>query len=129
MIWVVRIVVTLFFGFVFFGAVEQYFHLDRWIGVAMAIVLAALTSFVTTSEAVKKFYDARKGPYELRKLKREEEAAERAKSGVIKAPDADELKKYGQSAIERTLDKRFRNAGSDTLKPKSFVVDTSEKQL
>jgi hypothetical protein len=127
--WVIRAAVALFFCFVFFGAIQHYLELDRWMSTVLSVILAVFTTLVATFDFVKKWYDARKGPYELRKLKSEEEAAERAKNSVIKTPDADELKKHGQSSVERMLEQRYRNEGPDALKPKRFVVDSSEKKI
>jgi hypothetical protein len=126
--WVIRIVAALFFYFVFFGAIQHYLpHLDTWISVVLAIAGAAFTALLATFDFVKKLYDARKAPYELRKLKREEDA-EKAKNSVIKTPDIDQLKKHGQSAVERALDERFKTTGRDSLKPGRFIVDSREEK-
>jgi hypothetical protein len=125
--WVIRIVVALYFGFVFLGTIQHYF--DVWVSVVLAVFGGLFAALIATLDVLKKWYDARKSPYELRELQRKEEAAKRAKNSVIKTPDTDELKKHGQSSVERTLDERYRNEGPDALKPKRFVVDSSEKKI
>lgn len=125
--WVLRFVVALFFVFVFFGAIQHYLQLDRWMSVLLSVLLAVFTTLVATFDFVKKWYDARKGPYELRELQRKEKAAEQEKNSLIRSPSADELRRHGQSAVEQTLDQRFKTTGEDPLNPRRFVVDPEEK--
>ena len=113
----------------FFGAIQYFFPFSIWLSAILAIVGALFIALRETFDFVKKGYDARKAPYEFRELQRKEEAAALAKTSVLKTPDADELKKYGQSPIERTLDARLRNTSADALKPKRFVVDSREEKL
>ncbi len=127
--WVIRIVVAAFFGFVFFGAIQYFFPFNVWLSAILALGGAVLIALRETFDFVKKGYDARKAPYELRDLQRKEEAAEQAKNTVIKTPDTEDMKKFGRSVVERTLDDRFRNVGPDALKPKRFVTDTWEEKL
>jgi hypothetical protein len=127
--WLIRIVAVLFFSVVFFGAIQHYFQLNSMMSLFLALVGAVFTSLAATFDFGKKWYDFRKGPYELRKLKREEEAAEGAKSSVISRATPDEMKMYGQSPTERAIKERFKNAGPDALKPKRFVVDSREEKL
>jgi hypothetical protein len=127
--WVIRIVVALFFCFVFFGAIQHYLpHLEAWISVVLAVIGAVFTTLLASLEFLKKWYDALKAPYELRKLKREEEAAEKEKISLIRSPSADELRRHGQSVVEQTLDKRFRKAGADPLNARPFIIDPNEKK-
>jgi len=127
--WVIRIVITLFFCFVFFGAIQHYFHLDLWATVFISVVAAVLTALGASLEFAKKWYDALEAPYKFQKARREEAEAERVKSSVISAPTPNELKIYGQSQTERILHERFKTAGPDALNPRPFVVDSSERKL
>jgi hypothetical protein len=52
--WVIRIEITLFFCFVFFGAIQHYFHLAGWSSAFLAVVLAMLTTFAATLDFTKK---------------------------------------------------------------------------
>ena len=111
----VRIIVALFAGFVFFGAIQHYFRLEVWISVVLAAVGGTFAALGLAQR--------------LRKILREDKTAEREKNNLIRAPTADERRKYGQSAVERTLDRRYKTSGEVTLEPNRFVADSSEDKL
>jgi hypothetical protein len=74
----------LFFVFVFFGAIQHYFSkFDIWVAMPLAVAGAVFTTLAATFGFVKAWYDVLKGPYELGKLRREEEVAERVKRLVV----------------------------------------------
>jgi hypothetical protein len=120
--WVIRVVVALFFGFVFFGAIQHYFQLNFWFSIILAMGGA---SFSALGAAL----DLQKRSYEIRKLAREEKIAGLEKNKIIQVPTADETRKHGQSPIERKLDAHFRNVGKIPLMPGHFVVDAQEEKL
>jgi hypothetical protein len=119
--WVIRIVVALFFGLVFFGAIQYFFPFNIWLSAALALVGGLFIALREAFDFVKKGYEARKAPYELRELQRKEAAAEGEKTRLIRAPNADELRKHGQSAVERTLDERFKKTSEDPLHTRRFI--------
>jgi hypothetical protein len=99
--WALRFAVTLFFCLVFFGAIEHYFEPNRWISIVGSVVAAVITATLATIDFGKKWHDFRKGPYELRKLKREEEAAEREKSSRIHLLTDDEFWTVMKPSMEK----------------------------
>jgi hypothetical protein len=100
--WVIRIVIALFFCFVFFGAIQHYSKLAGLSSAFLAVVLAIFATLAATLDFTKKFYDSLKAPYELRKLQREEAVSEGKNSSLVHSPTADPLRKYGQSVVEST---------------------------
>jgi hypothetical protein len=124
--WVIRIVVALFFSFVFFGAIQYFFPFNIWLSAALALVGGLFIALREAFDFVKKGYEARKAPYELRELQRKEAAAEGEKTRLIRSPSADELRKHGQSAVERTLDERFKKTGEGPLTLGASFLDPEE---
>ena len=120
--WPLRILVAVFFGFAFFGAIQHYFHLNFWVSTVLAVFGGLFSAFGAALDLLKKWY-------ELRKVMRDDKTAEREKDSVIQSPTADELKKYGRSAVERTLDERYRKIGQVALNPSPFVADSREEKL
>jgi hypothetical protein len=117
--WVVRIVVAAIVALgVFQASVQRLFHLNFWTSLALAVFAAV----VAMLDVLKKMMEPRKLGLEISKLAREE----KEKSFIVRVATEEEIRKYGRSYVEISLDRRFQHAREDKIVPKPFMAEPKE---